>query len=274
MGKKNRKDRITDEIIHEEIMKEGARLEKELGPVTFTEAPDFDVDESFRQLMEKKESGERLLAQQEESRRKSFGRRKITKKKGKIFTAGRVAVACLVCVVCLFTFSMTSEATRMWWMKSVERVIGNESGKIIDSDENRVLTELTEKEILAEIEKVTGIPMPEFMYKPDDMFLDNYECDAVGEFALLHYNANGHTVTLEINGASTDTSIQLNREWDRIDERLVQTGYAEVTMIEVKVDEDRESTIHVQWNYNNIEYNVVGKISMDEMEKMVKSMFY
>lgn len=163
-GKKKDQD-LADRIIHEEIMREGERLEKELGPVTFEESPDFDIEKSFEELQRKMEERERTGEE---------GTVKMpAKEKRKFSSVAKVLVACAAIFVCLFTFTMSSEATRMWWMESMERLIGKSSSTVVDNDENRVKSDVSELEAAAEIEEKTGIQVPEFLERPAEMQFDS-----------------------------------------------------------------------------------------------------
>lgn len=191
-GKKKDQD-LADRIIHEEIMREGERLEKELGPVTFEESPDFDIEKSFEELQRK---------MKERDRTGEEGTVKMpAKEKRKFSGVAKTLVACAAIFVCLFTFTMSSEATRMWWMESVERLIGQESSTVVNNDENRVKTELPENEAAAEIEEKTGIQVPEFLERPDGMLFDSFEYNESINFACMYYVMGNQVIVFRMQGA-------------------------------------------------------------------------
>ena len=47
---------MSDKILHDKIMKESEYLEELLGPVTYEDPEDFDLDESFQQLLKDREA--------------------------------------------------------------------------------------------------------------------------------------------------------------------------------------------------------------------------
>lgn len=264
-GKKKDQD-LADRIIHEEIMREGERLEKELGPVTFEESPDFDIEKSFEELQRK---------MKERDRTGEEGTVKMpAKEKRKFSGVAKTLVACAAIFVCLFTFTMSSEATRMWWMESVERLIGQESSTVVNNDENRVKTELPENEAAAEIEEKTGIQVPEFLERPTEMQFDTYEYNESLQFAYFFFSMEGQVITLKMQKAEMDTSLNSNYDGEILEKVKVITEYGEVLIKKIRIVEDTVPTVAAEWNYKNTEYSISGKIDIDVMETLVKSMYY
>lgn len=264
-GKKKDQD-LADRIIHEEIMREGERLEKELGPVTFEESPDFDIEKSFEELQRKMEERERTGEE---------GTVKMpAKERRKFSSVAKVLVACAAIFVCLFTFTMSSEATRMWWMESVERLIGQESSTVVDNDDNRVKSELPESEAAAEIEEKTGIQVPEFLERPAEMQFDSYEYNELHNYAYMYYVMEEQIIVLRIQDADTDTSLDSNYDGEILEKKRIKTEYGEILIRKVKANDVTESTVVAEWNYKNMEYSISGKIDIDIMEALIKSMYY
>lgn len=264
-GKKKDQD-LADRIIHEEIMREGERLEKELGPVTFEESPDFDIEKSFEELQRK---------MKERDRTGEEGTVKMpAKEKRKFSGVAKTLVACAAIFVCLFTFTMSSEATRMWWMESVERLIGQESSTVVNNDENRVKTELPENEAAAEIEEKTGIQVPEFLERPAEMQFDSYEYNEMYNFAFMYYVMDEQVIVLRMQGADTDTSWDLNYDGEILEKVETKTEYGRVSVKKIKTGDDTDSTVVAEWNYKNTEYSISGKVDIDVMEVLTESMYY
>ena len=264
-GKKKDQD-LADRIIHEEIMREGERLEKELGPVTFEESPDFDIEKSFEELQRK---------MKERDRTGEEGTVKMpAKERRKFSSVAKVLVACAAIFVCLFTFTMSSEATRMWWMKSVERLIGQESSTVVDNDDNRVKTELPENEAAAEIEEKTGIQVPEFLERPAEMQFDSYEYNEIYNFAFMYYMIGEQIIVLGIQDADTDTSLDSNYDGEILEKTKVRTQYGDVLIKKIKTDDDTVPTVVAEWNYKNMAYNTSGKVDIEVMKALIESMYY
>lgn len=285
MREKKDKQDIADRIIREEILREGTRLEEALGPVTFQESPDFDYDESFRCLCEKREAQEQrkkeigeMVHRQEASKSAGFSGK--AQRHGKKSWGGfgspvvKVAVACIVLVAGIFTFSMTSEATRMWWLESIERVVGGASGTVVDNDEKRLKSDTTEQDAAAEIKEKTGIDVPKFLVRPDEMLFDSYRYDETFQFAFMYYLMGEHVISLYMQGVNTDTSSDLSYDGELQDSNQIETQYGNVSIKEVKAEGDDQSTVVAEWKYRNQYYCIIGKIEMETLKSMIESMYF
>ena len=285
MREKKDKQDIADRIIREEILREGTRLEDALGPVTFQESPDFDYDESFRRLCEKREAQEQrkkeigeMVHRQEASKSAVFSgkaqRHGKRRWRGVASPVVKVAVACIVLVAGIFAFSMTSEATRMWWMESIERVVGGSSGTVVNNDEKRLKSDTTEQDAAAEIKEKTGIDVPKFLVRPDEMLFDSYRYDETFQFAFMYYLMGEKVISLYMQGVNKNTSSDFNYDGETLNSDQVETKYGVVLVKEVKAEGDEKSTAVAEWEYRNHFYCIMGKIEMETLESMVKSMYF
>lgn len=285
MREKKDKQDIADRIIREEILREGTRLEEALGPVTFQESPDFDYDESFRRLCEKREAQEQrkkeigeMVHRQEASKSAVFSGK--AQRHGKWRWRGvaspvvKVAVACIVLVAGIFAFSMTSEATRMWWMESIERVVGGSSGTVVNNDEKRVKSDTTEQDAAAEIKEKTGIDVPKFLVRPDGLVFDDYEYNGKVQFAFMYYILGDQMISLYMKSADIDTSSDFNYDGETLDSDQIKTEYGVVSVKEVKAEDDEQSTAIAEWKYRNQYYRIIGKMELEILKSMVGSMYY
>lgn len=259
---KGREDDKTEEIIQEEIQKEGQRLEQELGPVTFLEGPDFDVQKSFQNLKADMERQEYTGQEQGGSVRKRFT------------PFMKTLVTCAAALVCIFAFSLRSEATRMWWLKSVERIVGDESGTVVNSDENRVKNTLTEKKATAEIKEKTGLDAPRFGYKPEGMVFDNFECDEAMQFAFMYYVWQEHIIMVYMQGSDTDNSALSIYEGEPVEKEKIETSFGTVKIEERKLESDGAPTLTAEWTYRNVEYCIAGRIDIENLKLIIENMIY
>lgn len=266
--KKNKQD-FADLIIHEEIMREGERLEKELGPVTFEESPDFDIEKSFLELQRKIENRDcdEMDAEETVARKK----RVRTSEKFRIL---KFAVVCLVVAICAFTFCMSSEAARVWWMECVERVIGNESSTVLNNSEKRIKTELPEWEAAAEIEEETGIPVPKFMERPAEMQFDSYTYNESMKYAFMYYMVEEEVIILYMQGADKDSTAGIHYGGEVLNKDDVTIPYGTVLIKEIQAKEDEASSQVAEWIYKNCFYRIIGKMDKEAMVSMIENMCY
>ena len=285
MREKKDKQDMADRIFREEIVREGTRLEGALGPVTVQESPDFDYDESFRRLCEKREAQERrkkeigeIVHRQEVSKAAGFSGK--AQRHGKKSWGGfaspiaKVAVACSVLVIGIFVSSMNSEATRMWWMESIERVVGGASGTVVDNDEKRLKSDTTEQDAAAEIKEKTGIDVPKFLVRPDEMLFDSYRYDETFQFAFMYYLMGEQVISLYMQGVNMNTSSDFNYDGELLNSDQIETEYGIILIKEVKAEGDEQSTVIAEWKYRNHYYRIIGKMELEMLKSMVESMYY
>ena len=271
MNNRQEKNNQADEIIHDEIMKEGERLGKAMGPVTFEEAPDFDVHAEFAQLKRDRERQERA----EEQEREAAKRQKISSWR-RIPKAAKIVAACLALVVGVFACSMTSEANRMWWQESVERIFGKEAGTVVDNDENRVQTELPEQEAAAKIEEETGIQVPKFLYVPNDWEFNSYTIDTDNYLkrSFMYYKVGNYMITLYMHSSGNDDTTEAKNDGDTARKEEIDTSYATVSLMETEAESDGIPSVSAEWTYENVLYSVWGKLKWEEMKEMIGGMYY
>ena len=162
----------------------------------------------------------------------------------------------------------------MWWMESIERVVGGSSGTVIDNDEKRVKSDTTEQDAAAEIKEKTGIDVPKFLVRPDGLVFDAYEYNVPVCFAYMYYLIEEQVVFLYVKGADTDTSSDFNYDGEILNSNQIETKYGNVSLKEVKADGDNQSTAVAEWKYRNHYYCIIGKIEMETLKSMVESMYF
>lgn len=196
------------------------------------------------------------------------------KRRKKMTSFAKVAVVVLVAGIGVFSFSMRSEATRMWWLKSVNRVIGNDSGHVVDNDDHRVISDLPEQEAMAEIEEEAGVPMPDLYYKPAGMEFDGYEYDKDVGYGALYYLYNGYAVILEAFTSDKNTAYSWNYDGKILKEEAIELPYGTVVIREIRDNEDAITNSVAQWTYHNHQYQMTGKLPFEEIKKIFENIFY
>lgn len=287
--RKKRKD-FAEKIIEAEIQKEGKLLDECLrdnvcettGPNMLDECLRDNVCETTEPNMSDKNSDEiRELIKQREAYQKelqeeveAYHKEEKMRNSRKHSAMVKAAMLVLVASGCLFAFSMRSEATRMWWLSSVEKIIGSNRGNTVDNDEERVYSEMTEEEAAAEIEEKIGVPVPEFQYLPQGMSFDGYNYDESSLTGKIRYSYNGSIIHLQMFSECGDSSYSWNFDGEILKDSEVETDYGIVKVMEIKMSDDAESTVLAEWTYKNYQYELVGKMSFEEILLILENILY
>lgn len=234
------------------------------------EATEEELKIEFQEIMKKrteyqKQIEQEIIAFQKEERERN--RRRFSK-------MVRAAVIVLVAGTCFVVLAAKSEATRMWWLTSVERIIGKDTGHVVDNDENRVISDMSEHEAVAEIEDKTGIPMPELKYKPQDLVFDGFEYDESVLRGRLYYLYGKYNVRVSAYSTDKDNTYMWNSDGEVVSEEYVETDYATVRLTEIQAENEEIPCATAEWKYHNYEYQIVGKLPVEELEKIILNILY
>lgn len=299
MKKMDEKKDIADQILEDSIMEEGRRLEKILGPVTYENPKEYDMDAGFQKLLQKRaklkeelqakeaditlneESNDYIVNKNKDNVSKNEMENdstKITKagsrKQKRIYlnTLTKVAVVVLVAGLCVIGFSMQSEATKMWWMESFGWDIGDDGATQVDNDEDRDMAEVPAWEAASEIEQEVGIKAPKFQYLPSKCVYSDCTYDAVFKSAIMYYKLDEEYITVNMTLATNDYASGANFDGSEINEENVVTVYGMVVVRELKIAEDEKISVAAEWDYLDVHYEILGKIPRKELAKMVEHM--
>lgn len=261
---------FAEKIIEAEIQKEGQLLDEYLQDgICAAARPDVseECDEDIQELLKKREAYQKELQDEVEAYRKEEEMRKHRRASGIV----KAAMLVLVASGCLFAFSMRSEATRMWWLSSVEKIIGSNRGNTVNNDEERIYSELTEEEAAAEIEEKIGVPMPEFQYLPQGMSFDGYDYDENIKQGYMKYLYNDSIVHFYVHTSDGNASYAWIYDEKAGAEKTIDTEYGRVKLFQA--DEDTERLI-AKWEYQNQQYELVGRLSFEEISLILKNILY
>ena len=266
---------MSDKILHDKIMKESEYLEELLGPVTYEAPEDFDLDESFQQLLRDREA---LKAEYEnnetmESEKVSEIELKKITRKNRIYKLATAAILVLTVGTCVVGFGLKSEATRMWWMNSINKVIGNDSTTQVDNDSLRQITELPEEDAMALIEEDLQIKTPLLLYKPERMEFSDCTYDTVTKNVVICYTLEEGYLTIQIASGNDDKSMGYNIDGQVLKESMMKTSFGEASVRTVKSEGDEMETAVGEWDYEYMHYVIFAKMDYETMKQIVENIY-
>ncbi len=186
---------------------------------------------------------------------------------------GMTAAAVITCFG-LFGVSMSTQGGRSYVMDKANEVLGDEKNTEIENGEDRLITDRTEEEARNEIEEKLQVEVPDFLYLPDSMDFDSYEIDDTAQSVYIRYR-NGEDymyVVIQANYANK-SGIYRNDEGECLG--MVNCDLSEIEAELWKIEEGEENPTYLaQWDYKNSYYRISGRMTEDEMKKIIKDVMY
>ena len=271
------------EWVEKQMEKENRSLENNFFSRVFRRKDDItdeELDRFFAEAMERIKMQEALQKEEEkkehlrkEKRKKRFsfkgdsdvGYRKLSK----------VAGFVIVCAIAVFAASMTIEANRNYFVDSVKYLTGNDTKLLIDNDSENERPSLEEEQVRQEIEETMGVEVPEFLYRPETF--EFYDCFIRKEagIANLQYLYKENIISVYIK--TTNEGLQssgLSIPGDNVDVIYPDKANIPISMMKIEEDNDLVPGYIAEWTYQNVYYQVIGKMPKKIFEKILKEMIF
>lgn len=265
---------LADQILEHELLKEAARIEEETKD---TEVPFQEGDEErlFARIMEQvekqKEQGRTTSKIEEFTRSADEYERK---RKRRFRMAARAAAAVVVLSVGVFGFAMTSEGNRLRVMEIWDKIFSTGSQIQIDNSGDRQYSNNDEQLARDEIYSQLQVSVPEFFYIPNGMSFNSYNIDSESGSAYMIYDYEGENLILYISTDEQDNSVNnTTNETSKPVDTITMNIKGE--NIEMKLWNSKSDGINVvQWKFHNTYYEFGGKISEDEIRKIIQYILF
>lgn len=203
----------------------------------------------------------------------SIEKKSSAKKKRSYVRFGRIAGIAGLCLICVFAASMSSEANRKYLVNSVRILSGNDSQVLSDNTESNEHASTEESDAIADIEEQLDVKLPEFYYRPYGMEFYSYEINKNSYFAKLEYKYEDNIIIFFVDkhndGASSDISSMNGNE-----KQISKISKDELNIVIKALEDknDRIPTYMAGWTQEDVNYQLMGKISLEELEKIIKEM--
>ncbi len=261
---------LQKEFLHEAEVVESALFSDE--DFEEIELSDEEVEASYQQLIKKlKRDG----VYREESDKKIFCIEKAGNgsKKRHPHSLARAAGFVVICVLGIFAASMTSEANRKYFIESLRYVAGDDTRVIIGNDKTNEDVNEDEYAAIEKIERELGVKMPEFHFRPSHFEYYNYEVIKEAGIARMEYQYGDTIVSIIVDKNSevqASANIGLNGKKCETLAIASDNGDIEVDLIETQDEQDTVKTYTAQWEFQEVFYQIDGKIKKSELEKMIQ----
>lgn len=186
-----------------------------------------------------------------------------------------MTVAAVISCFGLFGVSMSTQGGRSYVMDKANEVLGDEKNTEIENSQDRLISDRTEEEARSEIEEKLQMEVPQFFYLPSRMEFDSYEIDDVAQSVYIRYY-NGEDYMYFIIQANYSDASGLYRNDEGICLGSVECDMSKIEPELWKIEDDGSgySTYLAQWDYKNSYYRISGKITEDEMRKIIKDIMF
>lgn len=276
-------DEELQEWLEKQMEKENRSLENNFFSRVFGRKDDItdeELDQFFAEAMERIKMQEAL--QKEEEKKEHLRKEKWKKRfsfKGDSAVGYRklskVAGFVIVCAIAVFAASMTIEANRNYFIDSVKYLTGNDTKILIDNDSSNDKPSLDEERARDKIEKEMGVEVPEFLYRPETFeFYDCFIREDAG-VANLQYLYKENIISVYIK--TTNEGLQssgLSIPGDNVDVIYPDKANIPISMMKIEEDNDLVPGYIAEWTYQNVYYQVIGKMPKKIFEKILKEMIF
>lgn len=274
-----------DKKLLDALQEEAKEIEKRAESYQGQHLTQDDKDDMYLKIMERlEEMGE--LEKDEEKESEATGTdgavvMPMPKKKPVKKPLWRQIVKCagilLVAGSVVFATSLISEGNRMYWMEKWQSLFPGSNTAIANNGDDRIYSDLTEKEAKAKVEEQFGIPIPEFLYLPSETIFTGVTIGSDKQVIKFDYMSHDNMIYLSITGNEEDASESIIPQ-DKADNIIsidTKQGVVKISLIEDKSGANGTTIYRGQWIYSNYRYELCGVIEKEEMIRILEKIkFY
>lgn len=201
------------------------------------------------------------------------GGEKTGSKKRKVFSnAGMVAA---IIAICLIFTSVSSEATRSFFIKKINYLTGNDTRIVVGNNERSDVLEIDETKAANKIKDEIGVKVPSFTYRPNNFEFYAYEVDSSAGFALLEYRYNKATISMHIDKNKIySESNMFSLHGQQITTINLVEDNIQIKVLEIQDSQDMEASFAAYWTLDGVYYQISGKMKKDEFINLIEKMKY
>lgn len=226
-------------------------------------------EENTKHLEDETKSTEENTKENQNTKVVKFFNHRISKK-----FLGMTAAAVISCFG-LFGVSMSTQGGRSYVMDKANEVLGDEKNTEIENSQDRLISDKTEEKARSEIEEKLQMEVPHFFYLPNRMDFDSYEIDETAQSVYIrYYNGDDYMYFIIQANYSDSSGLYRNDEGVCLGIAECEMSSIEPELWKIQDSDSENSTYLAQWEYKNSYYRISGKITEEEMRKIVKDIVY
>ena len=287
-----KKDQLK-EILKDQLNKEAKQIEEEVGLNDNEEIPNElkirmknALDQKIREREMRSEDMKRMDAyaelSEEDQEALRLGREmlKNQSEEKKIYTMHRkkrnirriVALAAvLILVMAVGMTSIGGPERMMQFMKS--SVGGRQVSKVNSSDKNKIIEEEDEEKVYEKIAEEFGIEPVRIIWRSKGMEFIKMELDTDIQVAELDYIRDREKMEFIISASYGKVSLGADNEDEIIDHYYIKENVL-IDVTEYKTPETETNRYKAEFKYNNLYYCLTGTMTKEEMENILKNLYF
>lgn len=287
-----KKDQLK-EILKDQLNREAKQIEEEVGLNDNEEIPNElkirmknALDQKIRERemrsedMKRTDAYAKLSEEDQEALRLGREMMKNQSEEKKIYTMRRkkrnirriVALAAvLILVMAVGMTSFGGPERMLQFMKS--SVGGRKVSQVDSSDKNKVIEEEDEELAYKKIADEFGIDPVRLWWYPEDMKFVIMELDTDIQVAELDYVCNGERTEFMISASYGEVSLGADNEDEITDHYFIKDNIP-IEVTEYKTPEMKTNRYKAEFKYNNLYYCLTGTMAKEEMEKILKNLYF
>lgn len=195
------------------------------------------------------------------------------RKKRSYLRLGKIAGVAGVCLLCVFAASMTSEATRNYFIDGIRYLAGDDTRVVVDNDRDNETVNTDEYKALEEIEKKLDVELPQFYYRPQGMKFYDYIVDEPAALAKIEYEYNKFIIAFYIDRQDEDVASDIYSMHGDLQETIVAGDErTEVTIKKIDDENEKSPNYIANWSKDDVAYTLSGRMDIREFKKIIKYM--
>ena len=139
--------------------------------------------------------------------------------------------------------------------------------------ESQETEDIDEMGVYREINRKFGVAPVRLRYKPSGTILERYIIDEDQRKAFLFYNYDGEIIRYTIYMNDTDSSFGQKDLDNLVNEYNIENSNFNVHIQEYDVEDSMKKRFIAEFEYQGIQYQLMGAIEQEEFDKVVKNLF-
>lgn len=187
-----------------------------------------------------------------------------------------IVVALAAVIVLVFGSVMTGVGSKSYWKVIWERIAGDAEVSYIDVEnmDSHESEDIDEVGVYREINDKLGSSIVRLGFKPKGMAIERYTLDEEQRKAYLFYEYNGELIRYSIYMNDSDSSSGQKDLDLLIGEYEIENNGQIVNIEEYKVEDSDVNRYIAEFQYKDIQYQLMGVMEKIEFEKIIKNLVF
>lgn len=232
----------------------------------------YEEEKAIDGLSEKDKEALRLGRELQEKESSEKRDSKKNKKAVRWPKSWKVQFAAVIACVLVIGSGIISVGGKNIIVNVFDRKFGGGEKTYVDTDEIALNTELTEEEAYAKVEETFGTKVVRMVYAPENTEFLELQMDKELQEAILYYKIKDNIMSYRIEFPYSESSGGTEIHDKLLQEYVIEFPQVIIEVSEYKILDTGKQEFEAQFNYKNNKYFLIGVMSQEEFEKIVKNL--